>query len=350
MESRHQRSPIERVLIVGLGSIGRRHLALARELLPQADIRVLRRTKHAELAPGANALFSALPDAVAFAPQLSIIANPAPFHLPVAMALAEAGSHLLLEKPIAHSSRGVAELIALSARRKVRLHIAYNLRFLASLQRFRECVHSGQIGHVHTIRCEVGQYLPSWRPEQDYRATVSAQAALGGGVLLELSHEIDYLRWIFGELEWVHGNLLRQGALEIDVEDSAHLLLGFVPRAGEQQAVANVSLDFIRRDTTRYCLALGSEGSLRWDGISGQLMHYTPEQAEWRELFAHTPKRDDTYRMQLENMLDGIASGVAPAVTGSDALAVMQIIEAIRLSAQEGGRRMSVYAQNRQVP
>ena len=82
---------------------------------------------------------------------------------------------------------------------------------------------------IRRLRCEIGQYLPLWRPGSDYRLGVSANRALGGGVLLELSHELDYLRWIFGDVDWVQASLERQSALEIDVEDTAHLLLSFMP-------------------------------------------------------------------------------------------------------------------------
>ena len=333
---------IERVLVVGLGSIGRRHLTLARELLPDADIRVLRRFPNAMSPPEASGVFSSLSDALAFAPQLSIVANPAPFHLPVSMALAENGSHLLVEKPLSHSSDGIAQLIYLTNHRGLRLQLAYNLRFLPSLVFFRKFVQEGGVGEIHTVRCEVGQYLPSWRPGQDYRQTVSAQRALGGGVLLELSHELDYLRWIFGDVAWVEAALMRQGKLEIDVEDSAHLLLGFAAPTG-CAPVASLTLDFIRRDTTRYCLALGSEGSIRWDGISGKVMHYAADRGEWCEVFSPSSlDRNDTFRRQLVNMLSGISSGEPPPIGGTDGQAVMSLIDAARLSDKEGGRRICV--------
>ncbi|WP_374615148.1 Gfo/Idh/MocA family protein [Sphingorhabdus sp.] len=333
---------IERVLIVGLGSIGRRHLALTRDLLPEADIRVLRRAPDATPPPEASGVFSTLSEALAFGPQLSIVANPAPFHLPIATALAECGSHLLVEKPLSHASAGVAQLIALAERLGLRLQLAYNLRFLSSLGIFRKFVQDGRVGEVHTVRCEVGQYLPSWRPGKDYRQTVSAQRALGGGVLLELSHELDYLRWIFGDVAWVEAALLRQGKFEIDVEDSAHLLLGFAAPVA-CAPVASLTLDFIRRDTTRYCLALGSTGSVRWDGISGKVTHYSAERGDWCELYSPSSlDRNDTYRLQLENMLAGIASGEAPPVGGGDGLAVLHLIEAARRSAEDGGRRTRV--------
>ena len=88
------------------------------------------------------------------------------------------------------------------------------LRFLETLQCFRAEMAAGRIGAVHAVRCEIGQYLPAWRPDADYRTTVSAQKALGGGVLLELSHELDLLRWVFGEVDWLSAWIGRQSALE----------------------------------------------------------------------------------------------------------------------------------------
>jgi predicted dehydrogenase len=75
--------------------------------------------------------------------------------------------------------------------------------FLPSLIEFKRQIFSEKLGKIYSIRAEIGQYLPGWRPESDYRICVSVQQKLGGGVLLELSHEIDYLSWIFGRVDWV---------------------------------------------------------------------------------------------------------------------------------------------------
>ena len=249
---------IERVLIVGQGSIGQRHLRILRENLPQADIRVLRHRPGSGVSELANGVYHDLADACTFAPQVAIIANPAPFHLQVATALVAVGSHLLIEKPLSHDLAGVEALLHQAHAQGVVLQVGYNLRFLPSLARFRHLVHQGEVGQVLSIRCEIGQYLPTWRPDSDYRQGVSAQGSLGGGVLLELSHELDYLRWIFGEVDWVKAYLGRHSQLEIDVEDVAHLILGFSPnRAAKAPGpVAALSLDFLRHDPTRLCTAI----------------------------------------------------------------------------------------------
>ena len=327
---------ISRVLIVGLGSIGQRHLRLARKLLPDADIRVLRRQATSEVPEYSNGCFSRIDEAIAFAPQIAVIANPAPFHIDTAQALANAGVHLLIEKPLSDSLKGVGKLLETCHEQGTVLLIGYNLRYLPSLQRFRDLLGERVIGKVLSVRCEIGQYLPSWRPDSDYRHGVSARHDLGGGALLELSHELDYLRWIFGEVEWVKATLSRQSGLDIDVEDSAHLALGFVSASDGQRLIGTVNLDFIRHDTTRLCTAIGESGSLRWNGLTGVVEHFEAGAKEWHELFRYKRQRDDSYLAEWEHFLQCVNAKATPLVSAEDGLKVLQIIDAARHSSESG--------------
>lgn len=329
---------INRILIVGLGSIGTRHLRIARELFPDADIRVLRHKECLSIPEYADDCFSTVEQAVAFLPQIAVIANPAPFHVTVAQRLAVAGVHLFIEKPLSSSVDGVAQLIETCYKQGSVLLTGYNLRFLPSLQRFRTLILDNSIGRVLSVRCEIGQYLPTWRPDADYRQSVSARHELGGGVLLELSHELDYLRWIFGEVEWVKATLSRQSTLEIDVEDTVHLTLGFLPVVDKFQHIGTVNLDFIRHDTTRGCTAIGENGTLRWNGITGVVELYEAGAKEWSELFRQHHQLDDSYLAEWQNFIACVNEQNTPLVTGEDGLKVLQIIEAARISATSGGQ------------
>ena len=214
----------------------------------------------------------------------------------------------------------------------------YNLRFLPSLRRLRALLLENTIGTVLSVRCEIGQYLPSWRPDADYRESVSARYELGGGVLLELSHELDYLRWIFGEFDWVKATLSRQSTLEIDVEDTAHLIFGFAPADDKFQLIGTVNLDFIRHDTTRSCTVIGENGTLRWNGLTGVVELYEAGAKEWCELFRYQHQRDDSYLAEWKNFIDCVNKHKTPLVTGEDGLKVLEIIEAVRISASSGGK------------
>lgn len=327
---------IDRVLIVGLGSIGQRHLRLARMLLPQANIYVLRHQPCKDVPEFANGCFSQLDEALTFAPQLAVIASPANFHIPVAIALAKVGTHLLVEKPLASKLEGVEELIACCQSKRVVLLTGYNLRFFPSLQKFRALVHSNTVGKVISVRCEIGQYLPTWRADSDYRQCVSANRSLGGGALLELSHELDYLRWIFGEVDWVLATLSRQSALQIDVEDTAHLTLGFSDAEGNNSLIGSVNLDFIRHDTTRLCTAIGESGSLRWNGLTGVVEFFDAGASNWRELYKHQPQRDESYQAEWLHLLTCVQGKATPLTSGEDGLQVLRIVEAAKRASETG--------------
>jgi len=320
----------ERILIVGLGSIGQRHATLLRELCPEAEIKALRHKEGSNEA-GVDGCFTKIKDALAYQPQIAIIANPSPFHLEAAFPLAETGVHLFIEKPLSSETRDVQRLISLCEEKNVVLMTGYNLRFLSSLIAFRENLQNRTIGKVMSVRAEVGQYLPSWRPDKDYRETVSAQKKLGGGVLLELSHEIDYLCWLFGSVESVYAELSKQSDLEIDVEDTAHMVLKF-----SNNIVATLNMDFLRHDTTRCCTVVGEKGTLRWDAIKNTVSLYKAGENEWNELSNSPSERNFTYREELKCFMQSIAGGQKPLITGEDGLTVLEVIEASRKASKTG--------------
>lgn len=331
---------ITRALIAGLGSIGRRHLRLLKARIPEARIMALRHGSHVEPIDGVEICTNRLADAIAFNPQIAIIATPAPFHAGPAIELAQQGTHLLVEKPMASSLDDSIKLAAAASKARIVLQIGYNLRFLGSLGALREALYAGQIGRVASIRAEVGQYLPSWRPGTDWRNAVSARAELGGGALLELSHELDYLRWIFGEVAAVRGWMGTLGGFGLTVEDTVHLLLEFsssFPKGTLGSApVAAVTLDFIRRDTVRRCTVIGESGTLAWDAISSQVRLTRPGGVD-SLIYDSPPIRDDSYIAQLDAFLHSVKSKTSPMVSGDDGVAVMRIIEAVRSSHGNAG-------------
>jgi predicted dehydrogenase len=326
----------KRILIVGHGSMGKRHLSVIQGLFPEAKIKILRQSKAREEIRLESNEVSSLDEAKQFLPEIIVICNPASEHINTALKFINSGVNIFIEKPISHSTKDIIKLISsLDAMNGV-LIVGYNLRYLKSLQAFRRHLHEGLIGEPLSVRCEVGQFLPSWRQNTDYRMSVSAKRELGGGVLLELSHEIDYLRWIFGEVNWVRATLLRQSELEIDVEDTVHLTIGFEKRTSNGQLIANLNMDFIRHDTTRSCTIIGDKGSLRWDGILGEVSLFQAGEKTWENLFVNDNGIEETYILEWEEFIGAIEEKRFPAVTGLDGVRVIEIIEAARLSAKNG--------------
>jgi len=323
-----------RALIVGLGSIGKRHLQNLRTILPEADITVWRQhgrsDDDAALNPQATRFVYSMEDALQTRPDIAIIANPAPLHINTGLLLARVGVSLLIEKPISNKTEGISELIELCANRSLTLMVGYNLRFQTALQALSHEIQKGTIGAVLCLQAEIGQYLPEWRPKSDYLQGVSAQSRLGGGVVLELSHELDYARWLMGEVVSVSAQLRRLGPITIDVEDTANIHLTF-----GSGALGNIHMNMIQRHSSRTCTVVGTQGTLSWDGILGEVKHYSAKTKSWQTIFA-SPNydRNEMFLGELKHFIMCVTSGSTPSITGEDGLRVLEIA----LAAHESSR------------
>jgi len=326
---------IKRVLIVGYGSIGKRHARLARDLFPNAKIIILRhRVSKKTKYPNVNHCVSNLIDAIKFKPQIAVIANPASQHVNVAYPLAKLGVHLLIEKPISNSTNDVSKLINICKSKNSILMVGYNLRFMESLKKFREVLKKNEIGKILSIRSEVGSYLPSWRVDSDYKKSVSAIKKLGGGVLLELSHDIDYLVWLFGSVKWVNSTIHKQSDLKIDTEDIAHITLCLSGTGKNKDIIANLNMDFCRHDATRFCKIIGKLGTLHWNAIDGTIKLFKKDAKQWKTIYKKEASRDSTYISEWKHFINCIKNNKKPIVDGKDGLEVIKIIEAIKKSSK----------------
>lgn len=320
-----------RGLVVGLGSIGRRHLANFRRLCPDAEIAVLRHRGDDGQAQrlGADHVLTRIEQAIGYAPDWSVIATPAAMHCETAIVLARCGSHLLVEKPIATSLSEARALVETCQQLDRVLMVGYNLRFEPALGAMHEAVTDGRIGEVLGIEASVGQYLPDWRPGQDYRQSVSARRELGGGALLELSHELDYVTWLAGgpmEVAWAQ--LRRQGDLEIEVEDWVDLQL-----RSDNGVAASIHMDFLSRVPHRRCRVTGTEASLTWDGIERTTDLMTPNGCQTIE---RTPREDrnGSYMAMSKHFLQCIETESPPLIDGECGMQVLNLVEAARLMDQ----------------
>lgn len=326
--------PLERILVVSLGSIGRRHLRNLRSLLPEAELAVLRRPGSPATAEGATHVFHDLSSALAFRPDAAIVASPATEHLAVARALVAQAVPVLVEKPFADKIEGLAELVSDAEAKRVPLFVAYNLRFHPMVQRVRTLLAEEAIGRVLTVRAEVGQYLPDWRPGQPYREGVSARRDLGGGALLELSHEIDYVSWLFGRPQRLYAVGGQLGDLGIDVEDAVALTL----RYGDGAPIVNVNLDLLQRAVTRQLRIVGTEGTLTGNLLTGELDLYRAATGSWTRETCRPADANQPYLDEVEAFFSAIADGEATTLaSGRQGADVIGLIEAARQSM--AGRR-----------
>ena len=280
--------------VVGMGSIAKRHISNLRNLHPSAKIYAVSSSGHNEALPNDADAVLDLNEVIALKPKLVVIASPANLHVSVAKILIKHQIPILIEKPVADNLQECLDLQAFCGEHTSnKLAVGYCLRFLPSIQVVRNYLASGHLGTIYNVAANVGQYLPSWRPDKDYKDSVSANRALGGGALLELSHELDYLLWLFGDLTLKYSWLRTTGELDLDVEDIANLVLVSV-----DGIYVTVHLDFVQKSTQRNCEIIGQHGRLVWDLLSNKVIIYKEEDS----LILYSEPDYDKNNMYLDMM------------------------------------------------
>jgi predicted dehydrogenase len=337
-------------LIAGLGSIGRRHF---RNLvtLGEKDI-VLLRTRKAtlpddELAgyPVETDIHEALqkhkPDAV-------VVANPTALHLDVAIPAAEAGCHILLEKPVSHSLDGLDHLQKAAEKNGSKILIGFQFRYHPTLNKARELIQGGALGQLLTVHVHWGEYLPNWHPWEDYRQSYAARADLGGGVIATLTHPLDYLRYLLGEIEALWSFNGHISPLELDVEDVAEIGLKFA-----SGAIGGVHLNYVQRPPVHRLEIVGTSGTLRWDNADG-ILHFYRMPAPFGSYSDAPPapvletfplpegfERNDLFIAQTRHFLNVARETESPVCTLEDGIRVQELVQAIRES-EAGGYRVEL--------
>ena len=323
----------ETVLVIGCGSIGRRHVNNLRKLgisrIGGCDTdpeRLAYAVSECGVI-GYQELDKAL-DAVS--PDIVIVSTPPSLHVPQALAGIRCGAHVFVEKPLSHSLKGVAELIREASTAERTVAVGYNFRHHPGLLKAKSLLEENTIGRVLWARTELGQYLPDWRPWQDYRESYSARNSLGGGIILDASHEIDYMLWLFGEPALLSCFAARLSDLEMDVEDTASINIRFA-----SGIFGEVHLDYVQRSAVRTLKIVGTEGTIIWDFRGGFVDYYDSATEDWQRIEITT----DANVMYLEEMrvfLKDLRDGTHSVPDIKEGARVLEIALAARESASTG--------------
>jgi glutamate-1-semialdehyde aminotransferase/spore coat polysaccharide biosynthesis protein SpsF (cytidylyltransferase family)/predicted dehydrogenase len=322
-----------RALVVGCGSIGLRHAKNLESLgvrhlgfcdtSPEA-LKYCREELHGEIFSDYNEALEK------FRPDIVLICTPPVYHVEEAMAALQAGAHIFIEKPLSHESSGIQVLIAEARRHDRSVQIGYNMRFHPGLQVLKELIDSGKIGRVLWLNAEAGQYLPDWRPWQNYRESYSARHELGGGIILDGSHELDYICWLLGRPIEVTCRAEHLSSLEVDVEDSAWIYLKFPERRR-----AELNLDFVQRAYARTCKVVGETGTALWDFNVPEVRWFSAEQPGWNSI-PYEFEANDMYVAEIRHFLESLGNETGPMVDLEQSRDVIRLVEAAKKSSEEG--------------
>lgn len=281
-----------KIAFFGLGGIGTRHLNLLREegghefyavRSGAGDVAVdcsdIRTVKHQD-------------ELLAHGIELAFITNPTRLHIPCATWCAEHRIPFFVEKPLSDQLVELDGLCALVRESRIATYVGYVLRFHPVIQRLRELLADREVYHA---RCVASSFLPLWRPGRDHLKLYSAQRALGGGVIPDLSHELDYMGWLMGGVVQIDGNFARRSTVTVDAEDYADIVLQCA------RGPVNVHLNFLsqvhRREITVDCPGVTYVADL----VGSVLRVYKGYEAvEEHQL---PIERDELFRRQLQFFL-----------------------------------------------
>lgn len=320
-------------MVVGSGSIGRRHLRNLRLLgIERLGVCDLSPERMVPVVDSLHVLpFSDYDEALrVLEPDIVFVCTPPVFHVPQALQALRAGAHVFVEKPLSHSLDGVEELIVEAGARRRIVQVGYNMRFHPGPRTVKRLIDEGVVGRVLWMRLEAGQYLPDWRPWQDYRQSYTARNDLGGGILLDGSHEVDYLIWFMGKPAAVMAMAGRVSDLQVDVEDCATLLIRF-----PSGAQADVHLDFVQRGYARSCKVAGERGTILWDEVEPRVRVFDAGTGHWTA-YSYNFEDNEMYLEETRHFLNCIATGKTPLVDLPQAAMVLRVVLAAKRSSHGG--------------
>lgn len=310
-----------KALVVGCGASGRRHISNLLQLKNIEGISVY--TKNKECLKGLKGdgkinIINALDNIEA---DFAIIANETYRHIDTALSLAAKGMDLFIEKPLSHNMNRMDELKKIAKREKIKIFIGYNLRYLGAIKYVKEALSQKIIGDLYFAKIEVGQFLPLWRPDRDYRNSYSASEAKGGGVALDLSHEIDYMRYLFGDPCTWKVLKARVSKLEIDSDDVFEGIYKY-----DNNFICNVHMDYLQKDKKREIRIVGSEGMLHGD-LVGKSIRIIKGDKETvmndRDMF----DIDRTYMDELKHFIGAAEKDIIPDITLDDGINALKLLE-----------------------
>jgi len=283
-----------KIIFFGLGSIGLRH---AKILLENYKHDLLAYRSKQELNPnklGIKEVYS-WNEIEAEKPDIAFITNPTHLHVETALACAKQGMHLFIEKPLSHTLENISELEKICNKNGLTAYVAYCLRFHPVIKKMHELLSDKVSYHVRVV---CSSYLPAWRENQKNKQSYSQFGNRGGGVIWDLSHEFDYIDYLFGGIRTINGVYGKLSNVTVDAEDFADIII-----QTNSDIKINLHLNFLSLKNERTIHVDFHDGYLTGDLLGNQVIYYYKQS---QETLKFSVKRDDYFSEQLDYFFENL--------------------------------------------
>lgn len=314
------------ILIVGTGSIGKRHIDNFTNHFDNIDIVDINKERLDDVRSQYNVRNAYTDFEKAFLENkylATAITAPPHVHLPIATAAAKNKSNLFIEKPLGINTSGWNDVIKVCDENDIISYVAFCHRHIPYTQRFKEILKSKKYGKVLHANVRWGSYLPDWHPWEDYRTFYMAKKEQGGGALLDESHGVDLARFFFGEIKMVSAIIDNLSSLEISSDDSAFLTL-----KSENGIIIQISFDLYSRNPRVSFEAVCEHGTIIWDRVDHEIKIFDKAGDKWiNEKYS----RDDLmsmYPTQALYFYECIKKNIKPDLDIHDGLATQKVLDA----------------------
>jgi len=320
-----------KALVIGYGSIGKRHIKNL-SLFKNIEILVVTQKKLDPFLKKHNCkIFQSIQKSLSEKPDFGIISNVSNQHLKSAILLAKNGIHIFIEKPLSNSLANVNSLVLETKKQKLITQIGCNLRFHPCIKKIKSIISEQTLGKILTIQIENGSYLPNWHPNEDYRLSYASQKKMGGGVVLTCIHEIDYLYWFFGNISEVYSITGKFSDLEIDSEDLSAILM----KVGKN-SVAEIHLDYFQQPPERSCKIIGTKGTLIWNFKTNYIKLFNNKKKKWSiELKLTKYDNNKMYYDELDHFITCVKRKKTTINPLIDGIETLKIALAIKKSSKQ---------------
>ena len=321
---------METILVVGYGSIGKRHLT---NILARKNMEVIICTKRNDLKKRKKKnvkIVNSIHEALSHKPTIAFVTNETSNHIKTSIELAKNGLDVFIEKPISASITGIDVLKKIVKNKKIISLVGCDHRFHPCINKIKNIIDEKKLGRVFSAQVESSSLLSDWHPYEDYRKGYAARNDLGGGIATTMIHELDFLQWFFGDIKEIFSVTKKVSDLEITADDISTMTMLF-----KNGIIGELHLDYFARPEFKSCKIRGTKGTLYWNTDSNDVKIFYNNQSKWKTIFkAKNFERNQMFVKELEYFLKCVRNRNNTFNDVSEGKKTLQVILGAKKSSQ----------------